>query len=282
MKDSLGHLSSYFRHRKHLPARFARDWIIPPAIWEKVTAARSDTRRPPETRQVSSSNVNLWELRRAPHDNVLWIPIDWMRSQTGVAYTPEQHHGVRFLDEGLGALRQFYDLHNPKNALEANFVFGSKENEHAPTLQAGKPWGTEWDHSNWPTGHPAWGPVSEVFLRAEATRYEKIQSSILRLGFIDKYQGGDAIRFQVLINDDAHGNEFRILPVTGKHRVAVLAHLGWKYIPMQPVASPDREIRRSDVLDWPGVSGARYSTDQAQLYFLSFFRDAHTALLSNW
>ena len=179
MKDSLGHLSSYFRHRKHLPARFARDWIIPPAIWEKVTAARSDTRRPPETRQVSSSNVNLWELRRAPHDNVLWIPIDWMRSQTGVAYTPEQHHGVRFLDEGLGALRQFYDLHNPKNALEANFVFGSKENEHAPTLQAGKPWGTEWDHSNWPTGHPAWGPVSEVFLRAGTQFVFKFLSTMM-------------------------------------------------------------------------------------------------------
>lgn len=280
VKNPLGNLNAYFTKHKHLPSRLARRWIIPPAIWEKIEVMRSDA--PVETQQVSSSNISLWELRRAPSESVLWIPIELIRSQTGIAYTPQQHHGVRFLEEGIDALRRFYKLHTPKTSLEANFVFGSNENERAPDLWAGKPWGKKWNRRAWRTGHQAWGPVSEVFLRAEANRYDKIRSSILRLGFIDKYQGGDPIRFQVLIDDHAHRNQFRILAVSGKHRVAVLAHLGWKYIPMHPVASPDREIRRSDVLDWPGVSGALYSRDQAELYFLSFFRDAYSELLPDW
>ena len=189
---------------------------------------------------------------------------------------------MRYLEFGRAEFQRFYDLHRPSNALAANFIFDFPDKDSPPEVFAGKPWGRSWPKPKGAVGQQAWGPASSEFIASEALRLQSIRASIMRDGLLET---SNPIRFQLLIDDsgaDSRDHSYRVLVVEGKHRVAVLAHLGWTHVPMRPVNTPDREIRFSDANQWDGVASGIFTVRIAKQYFMAYFRDAKKLLLPEW
>lgn len=131
------------------------------------------------------------------------------------------------------------------------------------------------------------GPVSEAKLKLEAKRLDSVRNCISHFGLM-KAPGTDFINFRLIINDESpEAPDYRVVIVGGQHRVAYLAFMGWSIIPMVPASGPiaeasDREVRLSDLRNWPGVLDGTFSEEAARSYFLAFFRDSTSSLLAGW
>jgi hypothetical protein len=221
---------------------------------------------------------------------VHWVPLEKIRYFSGVAFSPQQHHFVRYLEEGISSLRRFYDLHHPRNQFETNFLYGKQSGDFLeiapPTTRA--PWnpepflhGGDRNHLSIGKGHQGYGPVEEVRVQWEAKRLRGIEKSFRRLGYRSELSSSEPNpRFALLLRDD-HPEDYRVMVTAGNHRIAVLAFLGWPLIPMNRQPSyPTISLRELE--SWPGVIDGTYSAEAARDYFLSFFRDDTRVLLPGW
>lgn len=269
--------------------RFAKAWLLTPKAWdtiysfyEMITEPLKEILIPPE------SPSTLCQLRYANFGKmVLWVPREKIRYLSGVGFSEEQHHFVRYLLRGQKDLERFYRTHQPKNALSRNFLTPTEPREVRADLWSGQPWmpppppppkfefalSEVWDHH-------AWGPITEQRLAKEMSRLDKIIDSIRDQGFIN--QPGEDFPSYQLLHDDLETQDFRVLVATGNHRVAALASLGWDFIPMKPITWAAREVFLSDLGQWPGVVDGRFTEAEAQQIFFSFFRNFATSLLADW
>jgi hypothetical protein len=242
---------------------------------------RSVTAKPPST----LASLSLIDL-----ETIHWIPLERIRYFSGVAFSREQHHFVRYLVEGLPSLRGFYELHQPRNQFETNFLFEKQSGDFVeitpPYTRA--PWnpepflhGGDRNHLSIGKGHQGFGPVEEVRVRWEAKRLRRIERSFRRFGYRSELSSSEPTpRFTLLWRDD-YPEDYRVMVTAGNHRIAALAFLGWTLIPMtrQPFCPT---IRLSELESWPGVVDGTYSAEAARHYFLSYFRDDKQILLPGW
>jgi len=278
---------------------FLRGWAIPPhvdALWVRIKRAwrsggdsdgwfTSVEDRFDPSRAVPGT---LHDFRTAAPGEVLWAPVRLIRYPgTGVAFTREQHHMVRYFSDGIASLRRFYTLHQPKNQIEQFFL---KPGEVGPFRELSFPVRrVPWDfedqflgserHRDVADGWQAFGPVSNRKLRFEAKRLDGVLYSVRARGFWQNPNRSDNIQYMLLI---VSPYEYRVVVTNAQHRTATLSYLGWPLVPMSPREGGVREVRLDDICNWPGVLDGTYSEKAARAVFMAFFRDPEEILLPSW
>lgn len=263
---------------------WAHWWLFPPGLWEigrrfvprELAANRALS--PPEH---PTPLVNILFPQPVPDPSeTYWIPVEKIVSGFGRSFTTEQHHFVRYLESGFDDLERFYRIHQPQTAFEARFIDESPgpagvNVRDVPWRQA--PLADTVTRVGLPV---AFGPVSDLQIATEADRLKKLRRSINKYGFLPRHPvlSGGQITSQLFYKDDG---DFRVVIANGNHRTAVLAHLGWKLIPVgnKPGSHP---VRLSDLERWPGVVDGRFSREAARTMFEAFFRPRHQQLLPGW
>ena len=274
---------------------FLRSWVLGPLVVESIERAVS--RRTNGSRGVftsldveltppSNGAMKLHELRIAPPNETVWIPISKIRTRWASAVTYKQHQFVRYFAEGAEGLRSYYESHQPRDQMEGVFLYECSEAfvpVRFPFLRT--PWGFETEYVGYGPfgvshGVQDFGPVSDRKIRWEAKRLDHVLESIRERGFRVS-NPRDPISYWLLI-DDVSGCDYRAIIAGGNHRIAALAHLSWSLVPMRPAPHFQREIRLSDLDSWPGVLDGTFSAAAATAYFLSYFRSGDEQLLSGW
>ena len=85
-----------------------------------------------------------------------------------------------------------------------------------------------------------------------------------------------------LVDDTNSSLTQRFLITSGYHRVAVLSHLGYLDFLVRLNARVPRQIRISEIDEWPGVTSGIFSKELASKIFYSYFRNENEILLQNW
>lgn len=220
--------------------------------------------------------VAMYEHGRTP----FLFPQTDLRYAGGLAFSPEQHHFIRYYEYGRDALDAFYQRFQPRNIFECHFLPTSSREVNIDSL----PWSvaaTEssfygesgLDHTH---GRQQFGPVSQQKVSLEAKRLTELLSSIRRHGY--RVELGFP-RGYLLENER---DQFRFVVVGGQHRAAALSYLGYEFVPV--IFQPDwpRVIRRSEVHAWPQVRNGNISSESALQLFDSYFRDSEIDLLEGW
>lgn len=265
---------------------WAWSWLFPPALFDMAQRfvrrdrAANRTLSPPEHPTPLSSIMypvrSKIYLERGPH----WIPVEKIVNWYGQSFTTEQNHFVRYLESGFDDFERFFQIHQPKTAFQSRFIDETFP-DPAGTGGSDVPWLTNHLADDKAANVPASVPVSylKLGLAIEATRLDRIRHSIKKYGFLAGHaKPGGQIRYQIFLKDS---DNFRICVLAGNHRTAVLAHLGWKLIPVHPLAGY-HPVRLSDLADWPGVLDGRFTEETARAMFETFFRPVHQQLLPGW
>ena len=190
----------------------------------------------------------------------LYLPLDMLRMHGAFGYGNGWNPLVAALEEGEGALRWFYDRFQPATISDTYFLLGDE-----PGLPALPPWELPWvmrirrapppGEKGLPAEHGIsyMGPASSAKVALEVSRLRETAASVDKHGFSpDKF--GDITGFFI-----RRGAEFRFFVRGGKHRVAVLARLGHKKIPVQWKSFWPRVVTRDGVADWPLVREGKIS-----------------------
>jgi hypothetical protein len=275
---------------------FFSEWILPPKAREIAQHVKKEIRRRRDKNpfleggfqlheELGRKPASLYELRTARPGDVLWVPLENVRSVLATAFSWEQNHYVRYLRDGAVSLQRFYDTHQPRNPLEMLFLKTSDiDNPVSSSTQ--KLWDPPWQRlrsrSSAQVLDSQWfGPVGQRRFDEEVSRTNEVLHSITESGLW--FKSCDNISFWLLVLDsDVGESQYRVIVADGNHRVAVLAHLGWRMIPMEPLMDFVGEVRLSDIDDWPGVLDGTYSAHSAEKYFRAFFREPHEVLLPAW
>ena len=228
----------------------------------------------------NSDVINFKQIYYLTSNAILNIPIENIRHHGGQAYNYNQHHFMKYYKEGINELKDYYDNHCPKTIFEKHFIFNTS------FQQASLPWvvgsnvnksgehGLSTDH-----GNSAYGPISEEKLKLEAKRLDKCLKSIEKNGYLEydkftkAYNGFP--RGYFLVSNEGKW-VFRV--VGAKHRVAALAHLGWKNIPVCLEPTFPNCILEKDISEWPGVASGEFNEYEAKLIFDSYFKDREIRL----
>lgn len=262
--------------------QWVRHWMVAPALWE---IARRFVRGDRGTNRALSPPEHPTPLAEIifprPEGGPYWVPVERIVNLPGQHFTKEQHHFVRYLESGFNDFQSFYRIHQPETILQARFL-----NEitagHSGARMLDEPWRhVSLNTADTPGGRSVfYGPVSDLALAIESARLDLCRQSIEKFGFLEGHDGhpGGPITSQVFIRDDG---DFRVGIESGNHRTAVLAHLGWKLIPVHPQAG-FHPVRLSDLEKWPGVVDGRYAPETAREIFEAFFRPRHQQLLPGW
>lgn len=276
--------------------RFLSDWVLPPKLKSCVAQLVKKVRNPPNETPFPTARIrldgnerrksaSLFELRTARPGDVLWVPLEVLRSVLGAAFTWEQNHYVRYLRGGGPSLRRFYDIHQPGNPMEMLFLEMSNHIRKFP-LDTTKLWDPPWQrlHSRSPSqvlDNQWFGPVNQTRFDEEIRRTDEVFRSISESGLW--FKETDNISYRLLVLDTDPGDtQHRIIVTDGNHRVAVLAHLGWSMIPIEPLMDFVGEVRLSDLEEWPGVLDGTFSVGEAERYFRAFYRAPHQVFLPAW
>lgn len=282
---------------------FARKWLVPPGINQMLINAPPPLKRmwgwKPKPRgpeaifldPLGKTAASLDELKVAPFWKVVWVETQKLR-RGALAFTFQQHPHVRYFTDGLESLQRFYELHQPRNQMEALMIDCSTKTDFIPVVppRFRHPWGFEETHSaeldlDLSHGIQFHGPVSDQKLFLESRRLDRVRDSVQEQGFFRFDNGPDFICFGDLLVRDVKGEEcdYRLSVENGLHRTSYLAHLGWNLIPMMPhPVWRSREVRLSECARWPGVLDGTFSEDAARAYFLAYFRSPTEELLPGW
>ena len=169
------------------------------------------------------------------------------------------------------AWKSFNKCHKPESAVGAVFISRDTNSGRTPGLVRHLPWdNVDWIVPAGPDNPNQWiGPVSKTFLRAQIRRLSEILTSITRYGFWMSYP--DHPECVLLIDDASAGpDDYRVILLSGNHRTALLAYLGWSLIPMRPILHA-RETRLSSLNHWPGVVDGSFTKQTAEAIFKVFF-----------
>jgi hypothetical protein len=230
--------------------------------------------------------ASLYDLRVAKEGEIVWVQVSDIRNRTSVALSQEQNHFVRYFRDGRQSLERFYELHQPRSALDHVFLKSDRLDGTQPSQPIRVfPW-SNIIHELTSTGFPKsqwFGPVNDDFLNHEVTRLDRVFHSVTELGF--RAIEGDLPTYTLMINDEGNGEpQYRVIGEgQGTHRTAFLSYLGWPLIPLTPDPSVGpAEVRLASLGNWPGVLDGEFSVEEAREIFLAFFREPHDILLSDW
>lgn len=193
------------------------------------------------------------------------IPISHMRYAGGLRFDPDQHHFVRYLRDGISALKTFYARHQPANIVEKHFL---KTNSKLKMPLKGLPWvmfGLDEFDRNVATekglaashGHQHHGPVSPEKIALEAAHLDRLLSSFNKNGLMDNddYPSG---HFLVDTNGD-----WAFYVKDGQHRISVMAHLGYEEATVSIGTVGISSVTPATVDDWPMVRRKMISKQDA-------------------
>lgn len=112
-------------------------------------------------------------------------------------------------------------------------------------------------------GNKFFGPSSPELVLHEATRLYRTLTSIQEQGYLrNDSLDGDPRCLAMYVGDD-----WRWVVGKGEHRVAVLAALGWRDIPIRI----GRIVRREEVKVWPNVRSGVFSEEAALRVFDNYY-----------
>jgi hypothetical protein len=280
---------------------FLTNWVLPPGFARLLVAAPSNIKRfwggsshgfspPISLVPTGVTPASLRDLQIATHGEVVWVPVEKVRVW-GRGLSPEQNQFVRYFAEGLPSLRRFYELHQPTNQMEANFLDPEKSGKFIPVRYPNlrNPWSFQTQYQGEAGldahhGIQSFGPISEKKLAFEQKRLDSIRTQVQNRGFL-KLSDRDFIFFSFLLirDDEPQVLDYRVSVRWGFHRTSLLASLGWPIIPMMAFPNqPLREVRLSQASEWPGVLDGTFSLEAARAYFLSQFRDPTEVLIPEW
>ncbi len=218
---------------------------------------------------LTLEDIHPSELAFLARSVKMTIPISHMRYAGGLRFDPEQHHFVRYLRDGISALKTFYARHQPENVVEKHFV---KTNSKLPMPLKGLPWMmfalNEFDRNVMTEkglaashGHQHHGPVSPEKIALEAAHLDRLLASFKKNGLIDNedYPSG---HFLVDTNGD-----WAFYVKDGQHRISVMAHLGFKDATVSVTGGGSASVSPSTADDWPMVR-RKMITKQAALAVL--------------
>ena len=233
------------------------------------------------------SPPTLSALQTATLSEIQWVPVEIIRTKWGAAFTPEQHHFVRYYESGFEELKSFFDVHQPSTP-EALYFLGERGGETVESrsheIREIRLWGAGPVSipSKFVGGNQWMGPCSNEQVRATARRLDSALHSIERYGFI--FENQDWPSYRLLINDESGNPEdYRVVVTNANHRIAALVYLGWSQIPMVPSEDlPSHEIRLSGLNRWPGVMDKTFSEEEARAVFFAFFREMRIPLIPDW
>jgi hypothetical protein len=229
-----------------------------------------------------ADELDFEQIYYLTNNSVFNIPIENVRHLGGQSYSYTQHHFMKYLKEGIEPLEYYYNNHKPNTIFEKHFISNNSGNQKflpwaiPSSLQLSSEYGIGPEH-----GHSAFGPVSKIKLKLEVKRLDYCLKSIESNGYleIDKFTriNNGFPRGYFLVSNK--GN-WTFMIVGAKHRVAVLAHLGWKNIPVCIEPHFPNCIFEKDISKWPGVISGEYSKADAKLIFDSYFRNSDEIIWS--
>ncbi|MFL0799726.1 MAG: hypothetical protein K6L80_04705 [Agarilytica sp.] len=112
------------------------------------------------------------------------------------------------------------------------------------------------------------GPSTEAFINEELARILALKDSVAVDGYHPEVYPNSYISGTWLI--DSQGQR-RFVVMQGNHRLAVLAHLGYKKIQVRSTRLALDKVLHSDIRRWPAVLSGRCTLDDAEQIFKFFF-----------
>jgi hypothetical protein len=222
-------------------------------------------RRPVVTHRVDTqADAAEWAYRNEKYSVRLLLPVGMLRMvHCRLPYGPD-HPFCQALAEGPEALSRFYERFQPQNLAEI----------YAPAMSGEKgaglpPWALPWrsrkvcrppsaekglgaEH-----GMQFWGPCSPQKVALEYQRLATTLASIKRRGYDP--DGHSDIEGQLMTD----GDRVVFIVLGGKHRAAVLAHMGQSHIPVRLRRGMTAMIDARNVGGWPLVANGMMSRDLA-------------------
>jgi hypothetical protein len=188
--------------------------------------------------------------------------------QGAFAYEGGWQPFIAALEKGEAVLAEFYRSFTPANFAEMYFL---DQPSSAPPWEL--PWLGRYKRLAPPGeaglgpehGVSFFGPATPEKVQTEMERLRTLESSIKARGFDPDAKGGVAGHFM------RRGNEYRFFLRSGKHRTAVLAHLGMKTVPVGFRKNWPRVVDRDDAADWPLVRIGGVTQLEAELAFDRYF-----------
>jgi len=246
---------------------------MPSLTWAAVSLFNRKYRpaRPVEVNDPQSlAELSLWA------DKVrlrIYLPPGMLQMQGAFAYDT-QHPFVQALSLGKGALEAFYARLRPRTLAD---YYGVKAEGQAGA--ALPPWELPWylrraripplgegplgpEH-----GVSFYGPVTAEKVRYEMGRLERLAASVTRNGY-DPDAHGDIEGY--ILRD---GDQVRFFVRGGKHRAAVLTHLGHDRIPVSFRAGFPRMVDAAQADLWPLVRSGEMDIALAQSVLRAYTRD---------
>lgn len=223
--------------------------------------------------------VDFDEIRYKIDNYIMNISLVNIRHTGGQSYNYIQHHFMKYYKYGAKSLISYYDKHQPNTIFEKHFITNNKDFK-LPWLHESNNKSNMGEHGlDIKHGHSAYGPVSNKKLKLEMERLDYCLESIKHNGYVVKNKTtgrvNDMPRGYFMVSNKGDWI-FRI--VGGKHRVAAMAHLGWRNIPVRMQPNYPRCIFENDIENWPGVKSNRCTIEEAKEIFNSYFRDSEQKL----
>lgn len=220
-----------------------------------------------EQAELMVSQLNYW----VGENPIIHLPVEMLVMPGGHAFANPAHPFLKTIKEGHQWLFNHYSEWMPQNIAQ---LYGIEESgELGENLE---PWEIPWllRERKKPRGEVGlssshglsyYGPISQQKAIAEYNRLNKVVNSISKHGY--KIQKGVIEGFFM-----RKGDEFRFFVLGGKHRVAAMAYLGYKSIPVRMRASYPRLVDRVDAVNWPLVHSKHVSLSLALRIFDAYFR----------
>jgi hypothetical protein len=210
------------------------------------------------------------------------IPIEKVFHYGGQCFNSVDQPFYRFLKLGKESLKQYYENHQPSSIYEAHNIKIENNSIKSNSLKYFDhrlPWLDQPEGNlsaefglNHHHGHSAFGPVSDKKLKLEIYRLKTCLKSLKRHGYIE---------WQVFPKIDADlprgyllqkkSGDFSVHIISGKHRVACMAYLGWKNIPIKFDTLLPRVVSEDNCESWPGVINGCYNKTEAIAIFNTYF-----------
>ena len=263
-------------------------WILSPGLASIVVKMKKLHKSSPREDVVNNfkePDFKIW-LKYGTDRDAHAFPLENIRYQGGISFSKSQHHFVKYYENGVLSLRQFFQMHQPNNVLEAHFLYNDIVIESPPPLRS-LPWQIRTTICKGEAGltamhgYQAFGPVTDKKISVEAKRLDTLLKSINKFGYFPELFDGHP-RGYLLVDDLNSPNRQHFIISGGQHRVAVLSYLGFTEILLNFEPTLPREIKASDIENWPGVKTGAYSKKLAYKIFYSYFRGENLNLLKNW
>ena len=242
--------------------------MIPPFLFSLILNIRNyySKKESPYQESQAESKLFLEDVYYLSSNEIINIELKKLKYFGGISFVQNQHHFIKYYEDRK-SLDSFYSNHCPKSIFASHYINGHKDDKKKlPWLNqnysdAKGEYGLSLNH-----GIQSYGPVTKQKLKLEKKRLDLSLKSIQSNGYLISKE---LPKGYFLVSES---KEWVFLVVSGKHRVAALAHLNWKILPVILEPGLPRIINEVDINNWPGVKQGVFSQDEARMIFLTYFR----------